>query len=84
MIETRVQAPASNVELVRRHGGPLAHAALVPANDTFRAPGIGRLMGFRAVHGCAVVPGDPVCVPEQLGPLAEAFTARPPGGRPEG
>ena len=61
------------VELVRRHGGPVSHAALDPSRSIFRAPGIDGLIGFLVVRRCAVVLGDPVCAPEHKTSLADAF-----------
>jgi len=66
---------SSDVELVRRYGGVVSHAALDPSRSTFRAAGIDGLVGFLVVRRCAVVLGDPVCAPEQKAPLADAFAA---------
>ena len=64
---------SSPVELVRRYGGPLSHAALDPSRSIFRAPGIDGLIGFLVLKRCAVVFGDPVCAPEHKIALADAF-----------
>lgn len=64
---------SSAVELVRRHGGPVSHAALNPSLSIFRTPGIDGLIGFQVVRRCAVVQGDPVCAPEHKTSLADAF-----------
>lgn len=64
---------SSPVELVRRYGGPVSHAALDPARSIFRAPGIDGLISFSVVRRCAVVLGDPVCAPEHKTFLADAF-----------
>jgi lysylphosphatidylglycerol synthetase-like protein (DUF2156 family) len=66
---------SSEVELVRRHGGPVSHAALYPSSSIFRAPGIDGLIGFLPTHRCAVVLGDPVCAFEHKAALADAFAA---------
>jgi lysylphosphatidylglycerol synthetase-like protein (DUF2156 family) len=63
------------VELVRRYGGPVSHAALDPSRSIFRVPGIDGLIGFLPTYGCAVVLGDPVCAPENKSALADAFAA---------
>jgi lysylphosphatidylglycerol synthetase-like protein (DUF2156 family) len=63
------------VELVRRHGGPVSHAALDPSRSIFRIPGIDGLIGFLLVGRCAVVMGDPICAPEHKASLADAFAA---------
>lgn len=67
--------PDPDVELIRRHGGPLSHGVLNPSHSRFRVAGIDGLVGFSVTHQCAVALGDPVCPPGQLAPLADAFTA---------
>jgi lysylphosphatidylglycerol synthetase-like protein (DUF2156 family) len=64
---------SSAVELVRRYGGPVSHAALNPSLSIFRTSGIDGLIGFQVVQRCAVVQGDPVCAPEHKTSLADAF-----------
>jgi lysylphosphatidylglycerol synthetase-like protein (DUF2156 family) len=66
---------SSSVELVRRYGGPVSHAALDPSRSIFRAPGIEGLICFLVVRRCAVVLGDPVCAPRHKTSLADAFAA---------
>jgi lysylphosphatidylglycerol synthetase-like protein (DUF2156 family) len=65
----------SPVELVRRYGGPVSHAALDPSRSIFRTPGIEGLICFLVVRRCAVVLGDPVCAPEHKISLADAFAS---------
>ena len=64
---------SSAMELVRRYGDSVPHAALNPSLNIFRAPSIDGLIGFQVVRRCAVVQGDPVCAPEHKTPLADAF-----------
>jgi lysylphosphatidylglycerol synthetase-like protein (DUF2156 family) len=66
---------SSPVELVRRYGGPVSHVSLDPSRSFFRAPGIDGLIGFSVVRRCAVVLGDPICAPEHIRLLADAFAA---------
>lgn len=66
---------SSAVELVRRYGGPVSHAALDPLLSTFRVPDIDGLIGFLVVRHCAVVQGDPICAPEHKITLADAFSS---------
>ena len=66
---------SSPVELVRRHGGPVSHAALDPSHSIFRASDIDGLISFLVVRRCAVVFGDPVCAPAHKTSLADAFAA---------
>lgn len=65
--------PSSDIELVRRYGGPVSHSALHPCYRTFRTPGVDGLIGFLLDHRCAVVLGDPICQPGQHDELAAAF-----------
>ena len=72
----KINIPISSiVELVRRHGGPVSHAALNPSLSLFRVPGIDGLVCFQVVRRCAVVQGDPICAPEHKTSLADAFAA---------
>lgn len=75
MTEISDRPHSTVVELVRRHGGPVSHAALDPSRSIFRIPGIDGLIGFLLVRKCAVVMGDPICAPEHKAPLADAFAA---------
>jgi lysylphosphatidylglycerol synthetase-like protein (DUF2156 family) len=63
------------VDLVRRYGCSVSHAALSPQHSIFRAPGIDGLVGFLVMRQCAVVLGDPICAPEDKTALADAFAA---------
>lgn len=65
--------PSSHIDLVRRYGGPVSHAALNPSHRIFRTPGIDGLVGFLLAHRCAVVLGDPMCPHEQCDELTAAF-----------
>ncbi len=65
--------PSSNIDLVRRYGRPVSHAALNPSHRTFQTPGIDGLVGFLLAHRCAVVLGDPMCPPGQRDELTAAF-----------
>lgn len=61
------------VDLIRKYGGVVSHAALVPSHRTFRTPAVDGLISFLLVSRCAVVQGDPICAPENTGCLADAF-----------
>ncbi|MGZ4958988.1 MAG: phosphatidylglycerol lysyltransferase domain-containing protein [Methylomonas sp.] len=76
--ETNLPSPfdsrlSSDIDLVRRYGGPVSHAALNPSHRTFRSPGIDGMVGFLLAQGCAVALGDPMCAPEQRDELTAAF-----------
>ncbi|MEY3879969.1 MAG: hypothetical protein RIQ94_764 [Pseudomonadota bacterium] len=65
----------STVELVRRYGGPISHAALDPNNLIFHSDDVvNGLITFRVIGRCAVVFGDPICAPENSTTLADAFS----------
>lgn len=63
----------SIVNIVRRWGGSASDAVLDPACQIFMIPGIEGLIGYRLDSDCAVVYGDPVCAPDHLIPLVQAF-----------
>ena len=56
-----------DVELVRRYGGPVSHAALDPSRCIFRAPGIDGLIGFLPTHRSAWRSALHACRLELLG-----------------
>jgi lysylphosphatidylglycerol synthetase-like protein (DUF2156 family) len=58
---------------VRRHGGPIAHAALDPGRQLFRMDGFAGLIAYTQVGHSAVVLGDPICATKDQGRLAAAF-----------
>jgi phosphatidylglycerol lysyltransferase len=67
----RVQeVPARVAELVQRFGGPVSTAMFDPVYRRFEWPGIEGAIAYREAFGCVVVPGDPVCAPEDAVPLA--------------
>lgn len=63
----------TDLHWVRRHGGPIAHAALDPGRCRFRVDGIDGLIAYTPVGCSAVVLGDPICAAEDQGRLAAAF-----------
>ncbi len=75
MTETFINSISPVVELVRRYGGPVSHAALDPSRSIFRAPDIEGLIGFLPTYKGAVVFGDPICAPENKAVLADSFAA---------
>lgn len=66
---------ASLVDLIRRHGGPVSHAALDATRSIYRAPDIDGVIGYLSMPGCVVVLGDPICAPADKPALADAFAA---------
>lgn len=67
------EALESDVDLMRRFGGPISHAALLSSCQIFRVAGIEGLLGFRVHHGHAVVLGDPVANEVHWKTLYEVF-----------
>jgi lysylphosphatidylglycerol synthetase-like protein (DUF2156 family) len=60
-------------ELVVQYGSAVSSALLDPACTIFRSPGIRGVIGYRVGLGCAVALGEPVCAPEDVSRLADAF-----------
>ena len=58
------------MELVRRYGSSLSHAALDPLRSIFHFPGIAGLISFVPTT-VAVVLGDVICTPEHKVQLAD-------------
>lgn len=54
-------------------GGAVSEAILESSSNYFYLNEIEGFIGYRLLHGCAVVLGDPVCAPEKKTLLAEAF-----------
>lgn len=61
------------VKNVRLWGGATSAAILDPTCKIFETPGIEGLIGYRDEMGCAIVFGDPLCPPENLLNLTQAF-----------
>lgn len=61
------------VNLLRRWGGASTDAVLDPVCQSFYAPNIEGVIGYRVEFGCALVYGDPVCNPDDAPALASAF-----------
>lgn len=62
------------VDLIRKYGGVVSHAALDPSHRSFRTPAVDGLISFLLVCRRAVVQGDPICAPEDTACLAVAFS----------
>lgn len=61
------------VDLIRKYGGVVSHAALDPSHRSFRTPNVDGLISFLLVSRHAVVQGDPICAPQNTAYLADAF-----------
>jgi lysylphosphatidylglycerol synthetase-like protein (DUF2156 family) len=66
-------ATKTDLYWVRRHGGPIAHAALDPERCRFRVEGIAGMIAYTQMGRSAVMLGDPICAAEHQGRLAAAF-----------
>lgn len=58
---------------VHRWGCSISEAVLDPACQFFHVPNIDGLIGYRLESNCAVIYGDPICAPNDMPLLAEAF-----------
>lgn len=61
------------VKLIRQWGGLTTDALLDDQCTYFSMPEVEGLIGYRVVSGCGVVFGDPVCSPDDVPLLAQAF-----------
>jgi len=60
-------------ELLHQFGGSSIEPILDDTTLTFSCPDIDGLIGYRSLLNCSVVYGDPVCSPEDLAALTQAF-----------
>ncbi len=58
---------------VKRLGNPISTILLDFPSQIFTIPDIDGLIGFQLINNCAIVMGDPVCLPEQIPELTQAF-----------
>lgn len=78
-IEQGISLPTLNqekrqmIELIRRWGGLTSDALLDPNCQFFSIPPLEGIIGYRIENGCAVVFGDPVCAPNDISELTQAF-----------
>lgn len=63
------------LNLIRRWGGSASDAVLDPACQIFTTEKIEGVIGYRNEAGCAVVYGDPICAPDNIAVLVQAFHA---------
>lgn len=74
MAETVIEDKALLEDWVCRWGCSVSEIVLENKNfKTFRIPNVDGFIGYCIASGCAVVFGDPICAPEQVPLLAEAF-----------
>lgn len=70
-----VQSGLDVSRLIVRYGGPVGSALLDPACALYQADGIEGIIGYRLGLDCAVAIGEPVCAPDHMPALADAFRA---------
>ena len=58
---------------MKRLGNPVSHILLNSSCSTFSISKIDGLIGYHLVRNCAVVIGDPVCLPDDINVLTKAF-----------
>lgn len=59
--------------IVKRLGHPASTLVLDSPCCIFNIPEVDGLIGYQLVQNCAVVMGDPVCLPQDLATLTQAF-----------
>lgn len=62
-----------HIKLIRQWGGVTSDALLDPACYYYMEKGIAGLIGYKLENNTAVVFGDPVCSPHDMGPLVASF-----------
>lgn len=67
------KTPDSLASLVKRLGNPISTVLLLSPCNVFQIPHIDGAIGYHQVGNCAVVIGDPICLPEDTTELAKAF-----------
>lgn len=58
---------------VRRLGNPMSAILLQSPCSIFRIPHIDGIIGYKLIKNCAIVIGDPICLPQHAAELAHAF-----------
>lgn len=59
--------------VVKRLGNPVSTILLDSACCVFQLPEVDGIIGYQLVRNCAVVLGDPICLPEDTARLTQAF-----------
>lgn len=59
--------------IVKRLGNPVSTILLQSPCSIFRIPQVDGIIGYQLITNCAVVIGDPVCLPEHVAELTLAF-----------
>lgn len=59
--------------IVQRLGNPVSTILLHEPCAVFQIPQIDGLIGYKQIGNCAVVIGDPICLPQDMPALAQAF-----------
>lgn len=58
---------------VNRLGNPVSSILLHISCSIFSIPHIDGIIGYQIFYGCAVVIGDPICLPENIAEMTDAF-----------
>lgn len=59
--------------VVKRLGNPVSTILLDGTSLIFRIPQVDGIIGYQLIKNCAVVIGDPICLPENVTELTQAF-----------
>lgn len=67
------QKPASLATIVKRLGNPESTTLLHSPCDVFQISHVDGAIGYYQVGNCAIVIGDPICLPHDIAELTDAF-----------
>lgn len=59
--------------IIRRLGNPASTILLNASSLIFRIPDVDGIIGYQRIKNCAVVIGDPICLPQDISLLIQAF-----------
>lgn len=70
---TEAKKTEALASIVKRLGSPVSVALLLSSCRVFQIPEIDGLIGYKQIGNCAIVIGEPVCLPEDIAKLTQAF-----------
>lgn len=65
--------PESLASFVKRLGNPESTTLLHSSCNVFQIPNVDGVIGYHQIGNCAVVVGDPICLPQDIEELTKAF-----------
>lgn len=67
------QKSESLASIVKRLGNPESTTLLHSPCNLFKIPQVDGVIGYHQIRNCAVVVGDPICLPQDISELTKAF-----------